>query len=75
MILNIKVIPRAKVNEVKELTTGCLRVHLCAPAVDNKANNALIRILAKHYRVKKSQVAIVRGGRSRNKVIAISEVR
>ncbi len=72
MILNIKVIPRAKVNDVMELTQGYLKVHLCAPAVDNKANKALVEILAKYYAVKKNQVAILRGERSQDKVVEIN---
>lgn len=70
MILTVRVIPKAKRNEVKELSTG-LKVYVSAPAVDNKANKAVIELLAVHYKVKKSALVILRGERLQNKVIEI----
>lgn len=70
MILSVRVIPRAKVNSVCE-TSGGLKVRLSAVPEDNKANQALIEILAEHFKVKKNQVAIIQGGRSRSKTVQI----
>lgn len=66
MKLTIKVIPKAKKNEIKGE-----RVYLKAPAVDGKANKALIEFLAEHYKVKKRQISILKGLKSRNKVVEI----
>ena len=71
MILKVKVIPRARRNDIKLLGEDSLNVHLAAPAVNNKANEALVEILAQHYTVKKNKVLIVRGKHSRNKVVEI----
>lgn len=68
--LNIKVIPNAKVNKLTE-ETGRIKVHLTAKAVDGKANQALIEFLAEHYKVRKSQVSILRGQKARDKVVEI----
>lgn len=69
--LNIKVIPNASKNQVKEDSPGGLKVYLTAPPTDGKANEALIEVLAKHFGVAKQQVNIVRGHKSRQKVVAI----
>ncbi|MFH1362323.1 MAG: DUF167 domain-containing protein [bacterium] len=71
MHYSAKVIPRAKVNKIVEESKGHLKVHLTAPAKEGRANEALVKALAKHFGVKKRQVKIVRGEKSRQKVIEI----
>ena len=71
MTLRVRVIPRARVNKVEELGADSLKAHLTAPAQDNKANKALIELLADYYGVKKKQVSIVRGEKSRDKIVEI----
>ncbi|MFC1637604.1 DUF167 domain-containing protein [Candidatus Margulisiibacteriota bacterium] len=70
MRYNVKVIPRAKVNKVV-IENGRLKVHLTAPPVEGKANQALIEVLAGHFGVKKQQIRIVRGQKSRQKVVEV----
>jgi len=71
MLYNIRVIPNAKQNKIiKEADR--LKICLTAPPVDGKANKALIKFLADHFGVKKSSVKIVRGQKSRDKVVEIS---
>jgi len=48
-----------------------LKVYIHEPALEGRANEHLIEVLAKHYNVKKSALAIVLGEKSRNKVIQI----
>lgn len=50
---------------------GVLTVYVLEPAVDGKANAALIAILAKHYGVSKTNICIVRGATARRKAIEI----
>ena len=69
-LTKIKVIPKAKRNAVQE-EEGRLRVRVTAPAVGGKANNAVIALLAEHFGVKKSKVKIVRGEKSREKLVRI----
>jgi uncharacterized protein len=68
--LNIKVTPNARKNVVV-VDAGITKVYVDAPANDSKANAAVIQALALHFGIKKSQVQIVRGYTSRNKVVAI----
>jgi len=71
MRIEIKVVPNARAEKIVSGTEG-LKVYLCAPAVDGKANARLIEYLADHCRVRKSAVSIVRGQTSRRKVVEIA---
>ena len=70
MKIDIKVIPCAKRNLIKEGPLG-LRVYLTAPAVDGKANKALQQVLSKHFKVRKQDIQITKGLKSRHKTIKI----
>ncbi|MBN2057797.1 MAG: YggU family protein [Candidatus Saganbacteria bacterium] len=70
MYYTVRVIPRAKKNKVVE-ENGQLKVHLTAPPVEGRANEALIEVLAEHFKVKKRQVRLVRGQKSRAKIVEI----
>lgn len=72
MILNIKVYPRARKNQIKK-EDNILKIYTTAPAVDNKANLAIIEMLADFLAVKKSKIVIKKGEKSRVKVIEIIE--
>ena len=48
---------------------GSLVVHLRAKPVDGAANAALLELLAEYWEVPKGRLSIVRGGRSRQKVV------
>lgn len=50
---------------------GNFKIYLNAPAVEGKANKALIEVLAGYFSVKKSQVVILKGEKSRNKIVEI----
>lgn len=69
--LECKVIPNAGRNELVE-EAGIYRVYLRAPAVDGKANQALIKFLAEHFSLRRSQITIIKGLKSRLKTIKIS---
>jgi uncharacterized protein (TIGR00251 family) len=71
-VIEVKVVPGAKKNEVRKENQG-LKVYLTAPPVEGKANKLLIETLAKYLNCRKSDLTIIRGERSRNKQILISE--
>lgn len=50
---------------------GSLTVYVKERAADGKANQAVIESLARHFNVAKTQVEIIRGHASRNKLIEI----
>lgn len=67
----IKVIPRAKKELIKE-ENGKLKIYVTSPAQDGRANEAVIALLAQHFKIKKSCVRIVKGAKSRNKIIELT---
>lgn len=69
-IIEIRIIPNARKNSVIEVE-GKYKVHVMAPAVDGKANIALIEVLADYFNLKKSSITIVRGQTSRIKLVSI----
>lgn len=69
--IEVKVIPGAKKNQAID-ENGKWKVYLTAPAVDGKANEALVAFLAEHFKVKKYEIEIIKGLKSRNKIIIIS---
>ena len=70
--INVHVIPNARKPSIK-MENDVLKVKVTAPATDGKANKAIIELLAGHFNVKKSAVIILRGKRTRKKVIAINQ--
>jgi uncharacterized protein len=50
-----------------------LVVSVAAPAVDGKANDAVCRVLAKELGIRRQQVGIIAGERSRDKVVAVAD--
>jgi uncharacterized protein (TIGR00251 family) len=68
--VNIRVIPNAKRNCVSE-EDGKLRVYVNTQPEGGKANKAVIELLADFFSVKKGDIRIVRGEKSREKVIEI----
>lgn len=48
---------------------GELTVYLRAKPHDGEANAALVKILAKHFKIPKTSIAVVRGAKSRQKLI------
>lgn len=72
MILNIKVIPRAKRAVIKN--GDPLRVYVNQPPEDGRANDAVIKLLAEHFKISKSKIKIIKGEKSRKKIIEIISV-
>jgi len=73
VIINVRVITKAKFKRVEETAPGCLKVYVSAAPEDNKANKAVIKALAQYCGVRESQVLIIQGERSRDKRVEIKE--
>ena len=67
----VRVCPNAARNEVVDVTDGVYLVKVSAPPVKGKANKELVAFLSRLLGVSKSQVNIIKGYTSRNKVIAL----
>jgi uncharacterized protein (TIGR00251 family) len=71
---NVRVQPRSSGSEISGTHGDAIKIRLAAPPVDDAANNELIALVAKQLNVAKSAVRIVRGHKSRNKVIEVAGV-
>ena len=69
--LTVRVQPRASKDEITGALQGALRVRLCAPAVENRANEALVEFLATILKTSKSAVRIQGGEHARIKRVEI----
>ena len=67
----VKVIPRSSKKQVIEMSSDVLKVKITAPPVDGKGNEALIELLSKHFKVRKSAIRILKGKKAQNKMIEI----
>jgi hypothetical protein len=73
--LAIRVIPGSKRNEIDGiLEDGTIRIRLTAPPIEGKANSALIEFLSKILSVRRSDIEIVAGETSRNKLVSITDI-
>ena len=74
MYVEVRVKPGSKKGAlVQPSLTGELLVYVREPAVDGKANAAVIKLLADYYNVPKSCISIARGRTSRAKIIHVAK--
>jgi uncharacterized protein (TIGR00251 family) len=70
--LKVKVEPRSSRKGISGLLGDSLKVKVHAPPVGGAANEELIEILSKEFGIKKSDIQIVRGNSSREKIVEIA---
>jgi hypothetical protein len=70
----IRVQPRASRDEIAGEYQGALKIRLTAPPVDDRANQALRKLLATRLKVPFAAVRIASGERSRTKRVEIAGV-
>jgi len=67
VILPVRAQPGARKNAVVGEQNGALKVAVTAPADQGKANKALVELLCEALDVKRSQVELLKGDKSRDK--------
>ncbi len=72
LTLALHVQPNAKRSEITGVRGDAVRVRLAAPAVEGKANVALIAWLADAFGVPERAVTLLRGARGRRKIVRIA---
>jgi uncharacterized protein YggU (UPF0235/DUF167 family) len=68
----VRCTPRAPRDELGGMRDGTLAARVSAPPHDGLANRALCRLIAARAGVPSSSVAVVRGLRSRDKLVVVS---
>lgn len=66
------VVPKASRSKLTLQADGTLRILVSAPAVGGRANEAVVRLVAKWAKVPEEAVAIVSGHRNRWKTIQVT---
>jgi hypothetical protein len=70
MQINVKVITKSKQNKIKQEKEG-LKIYLTAVPEKGKANELLLKLLADYYKINKSRIKIIKGEKSKNKIVKI----
>ena len=73
-IFLVRVQPRASKDEIAGVTDGALKVRLRAPALEDRANEALCEFLAEVLKTSKAAVRILGGHRNRTKRVEVRGV-
>lgn len=71
VLLKLHIQPGASKNEISGMHGSSLKIKLTSPPVGGAANESLIEFLAKTIDIKKKQIAIVHGMKSREKIVRI----
>lgn len=72
MLVKVYLQPKSSKNEIVGPYRDGIKVRVTAAPVEGRANEALLRLLAKEFDVAPSSIEIIRGHRSREKIIGIS---
>jgi uncharacterized protein (TIGR00251 family) len=72
--LKVRLQPRASRDGIDDLHGDALKVKVTAPPVEGRANKAVKKLLAKELGLSPSQIEIIAGERSREKVLRISGI-
>lgn len=71
-IIRVKIIPNSKINSIVEQKDNYYKIKITAPAIEGKANKALITFLSQILKKPKSSLKIIRGEKAREKTIQIN---
>ena len=71
---SVRVTPRASRDAIEGEYQAALKVRLAAPPIEDRANDALRRLLAARLNVPVSAVRIVGGEKSRNKRVSVAGI-
>lgn len=74
VVFNIRVIPRASRSELAGVQGDALKIRITAPPVEGAANKECVRFLSDMLGVKRSQIKIIAGHKSKNKKVSISGI-
>mgnify|MGYP002631564862 CR=1 FL=1 len=69
--VEIQLRPGARTDRVLDWQAGALRVEVTAPALEDRANRALLALMAKTLAVPKGDLRLTKGGHSRRKTLHV----
>ncbi|XP_011162836.2 UPF0235 protein C15orf40 homolog [Solenopsis invicta] len=72
--IKIQAKPGAKCNNITDISDEAVGIAISAPPTEGEANAELVKYLASIFGVRKSDVTLDRGSRSRQKVVVVSGI-
>lgn len=72
--IEVRLKPRGSKDELTGLRDGVLQAKVTAAPVEGKANKALCKLIAKRVGVAPSRVSVVRGEKSRDKLVRVDGI-
>lgn len=73
--LQVKIIPNARQDKIcGYIDKDILKIKIKAKPIDGKANAYLIKYLSKELDIPRSNITIIKGKTSRNKVLEVSNI-
>jgi hypothetical protein len=73
-LINVKAVPNAKKTQLAGEYNGALKVKVAAVPEDGKANDEIVDFFSDVFDINKSQIEIVKGFKSRHKVIKLTGI-
>lgn len=73
-LITLLVKPNSKKVFINQLNSETYEVAISSKPEKGKANKEIIEVLAKFFKIKKTQITILRGQRSQKKIIQIEDV-
>jgi len=71
MRIYLKVIPRSSQNKIEKIAESGYKAWVTVVPEKGEANQAVIKLLAKYFKVSKSQINIIGGKTARTKIVDI----
>lgn len=71
MKISVIVHPNSKRPRVEKDLLGELHVYVSEPPLEGRANRAVIEALSKHFEVKRGNIILISGQKSKNKIFEI----
>lgn len=72
--IKIQAKPGAKCNNITDISDEAVGIAISAPPTEGEANAELVKYLASIFGVRKSDVSLDRGSRSRQKVVVVTGI-
>jgi uncharacterized protein (TIGR00251 family) len=71
--IQVKVKPNARVSSLVELSDGTWSAQVKSPPVDGKANEEVVLLVSRQFKLRKAQVSIKSGASGRMKLVQIED--
>lgn len=73
IVIRIHAKPGAKQNSITDISAEAIGVQIAAPPIDGEANTELIKFISKVLQVRKSDLNLDRGSKSREKTLLLAK--